>query len=266
MHAFSPCSLASMDRVHAIRRGARAWFVAIAPVALYGCRPRPSHRTTSVPAATPWDAAVQTIDPRETLETVLKGRFLLWRAGLDLAGDHWLLGAGLGAFPRFLSGYPGSAGPENAHNYFIQVLAEAGAMGLAGLAFLLVAIALAVWPLRGGSFVSRSRLAVGLSVESRVSADVLTGHALTFKSTVDGRPCWHRSGAIGSDTRTDGSRRQSGGLPSPVTGLHRIWTPRRSGEGSRPSQILAARGTRHARVMPLGCTNGAGPAKSKGHG
>jgi hypothetical protein len=135
-------------------------------------------RTTSPPAEGPWEAIVQTVDPRETLETVLKGRQLLWRAGLDLAATHWLLGAGFGSYPRFLWSYPGSPGPENAHNYFIQVLAEAGTVGLAALLLWLTAVLLAI---RSGAGTDRSRLRLSFGVSVGVLAFVLTwltGHPL----------------------------------------------------------------------------------------
>jgi O-antigen ligase len=114
--------------------------------------------------ATPVQALVQTVDPRESLDTVLKGRLLLWQAALDFAGANWPLGAGVGQFPRLYRGYPGSAGAENAHNYFLQVLAESGVVGLAGLTVLLTTIVLALRfrsPERG---LRQGRLAAGLSV------------------------------------------------------------------------------------------------------
>jgi O-antigen ligase len=128
---------------------------------------------------TPWEAVLQTIDPRESLETVLKRRHLLWQAALHIASDDWVLGAGLGQFPRLLAGYPGAHGPENAHNYFLQVVAEAGLIGLTGLLLLLLAAALAVRYSARERGPRRTRLAVGLS--AGLLAFVLTwltGHPL----------------------------------------------------------------------------------------
>jgi hypothetical protein len=128
---------------------------------------------------TPWEAALQTVDPRESLETVLKRRHILWGAALDLAVAHPIAGAGLGQVPRFLATFPGSDGPENAHNYFLQVLAESGVLGLAALTLLLVAIFVAIvrpGPSRSGW---QARFAVGLLLG--VLAFVLTwltGHPL----------------------------------------------------------------------------------------
>jgi O-antigen ligase len=188
-------------------------------------------RTTSVPVETPWDAAVQTVDPREPLDTVLKGRLHLWRAGLDLAEDHWLLGAGLGNYPRFLSSYPGSRGPENAHNYFIQVLAEAGTIGLAGLLLLLIAMALAVWPSSAGRNASRARLAVGVSMGLLAFVLTwLTGHPLLTLSNQLALAATLAVGvaAIGLPTR-EGYHASFADPHAPPTGrgwlLHRAWIP-----------------------------------------
>jgi len=136
-------------------------------------------RTTPLMPETPWAALVQTVDPRESLETILKHRHVLWQAGLQMASTNWTLGAGLGQFPRLVATDPRSNGPENAHNYFLQTLAEVGVVGLAALGLLLISIALAIGDptrTRGGR---RTRLAIGLS--TGVLAFVLTwltGHPL----------------------------------------------------------------------------------------
>ena len=136
-------------------------------------------RTDSLSPATPWEALVQTVDPRESLDRILKGRLLLWQAALQFASDNWTLGAGLGQFPRLYSSYPGSAGGENAHNYFLQVLAEGGLVGLAGLCVLLVTIGLAIRPPGREGGASRGRLAFGLSVGLLAFVLTwLTGHPL----------------------------------------------------------------------------------------
>ena len=53
------------------------------------------------------------------------------------------MGIGLGQFPRLYASYPGSQGPENAHNFFLQVFAESGLIGLAGFGVFLGTIAAA---------------------------------------------------------------------------------------------------------------------------
>jgi O-antigen ligase len=135
-------------------------------------------RTELIRPATPWQALVQTVDPRESLGRVLKGRLLIWRAAVDFAGEHPVMGLGLGQFPRLYASYPGSDGAENAHNFFLQVVAEAGLVGLAGLCTLLVSIALA---LTSRSPRSRGAVRIVFGLAVGVLAFVLTwmtGHPL----------------------------------------------------------------------------------------
>lgn len=138
----------------------------------------PKHEIARAPE-TPWDALVQTVDPRESLETILKRRHLLWTAGAHMIANDPLAGSGLGQFPRLLAAHPGSDGPENAHNYFLQVLAEAGAIGLAALAVWLSAIAVVLRDAIRLGDLARAKLGAGLSLG--VLAYVLTwltGHPL----------------------------------------------------------------------------------------
>ena len=183
-------------------------------------------RTTPLVPSTPWEAAWQTVDPREPLETVLKGRRLLWVASLDLAKQHWVFGAGLAAFPRFVATYPGAGGPENAHNFFLQVLAEAGAIGLAALVLFLIAIASAVWPVSRDRHVARGRLAMGLSMA--VLAFVLTwltGHPLLNLSN----QLWLASVLAVGVAALDGLQTAGTGAVAPTLPptrawlLHRVW-------------------------------------------
>ena len=147
-----------------------AW--AVAAVAL------PKQPAAPLPA-TPWDAVLQTVDPRQPLEHVLKGRYVIWEASLALARSHPLSGGGSGQLPRYLASYPGSGGPENAHNYFLQVMAEGGLIGFVSLLLLLMSIVLAVTPSLRGPDENRGRLAAGLA--TGLVAFVLTwltGHPL----------------------------------------------------------------------------------------
>jgi hypothetical protein len=126
---------------------------------------------------------------------------------------------------------PGTVGPENAHNYFIQVLAEVGTIGLFALGFFLVTIALAVWP-SPDQAPPRIRMAMGLSAG-------LLGFVLTW---VTGHPLLTLSNqlwlatvlavgvaAVGVSTMSERPK------PAPQTGrtwlharawlLHRFWVP-----------------------------------------
>jgi len=66
----------------------------------------------------------------------LRTRLILWEAGIRMARDHPLFGVGIGGYwefshdyaPAFLDSFWRSH--ENAHNYFIQLLAELGIPGL----------------------------------------------------------------------------------------------------------------------------------------
>jgi hypothetical protein len=128
---------------------------------------------------TPWDALVQTVDPRESLETILKRRHILWTAGAHMIANEPLAGSGLGQFPRLLAAHPGSDGPENAHNYFLQVLAEAGAIGLAALAVWLIAIVLVLRDAIRQGDLPRARLGWGLALGLLAYVLTwLTGHPL----------------------------------------------------------------------------------------
>jgi O-antigen ligase len=74
-------------------------------------------------------------------EPSFAARLLVWRGTLDLFADHPALGAGLGAYPAaFLRHYP--AGTERlwlqAHNDYVQILAEVGIVGAALAAYALL--------------------------------------------------------------------------------------------------------------------------------
>jgi O-antigen ligase len=174
-------AFASRARVRLVRMAGRGVTVfAVTALLLWSLAltVTPKHVDLAAPE-TPWQALVQTLDPRESVDRMLKGRLLLWRASLDFAREHPVLGLGLGQFPRLYASYPGSHGAENTHNFFLQVLAEAGLIGLAGLCTLLMSIGVAVVGFRRGLSRSRARLLVGLALG--IQAFVLTwmtGHPL----------------------------------------------------------------------------------------
>jgi len=61
-------------------------------------------------------------------------------AGLNMFADHWWLGVGIGNYPAQYDKYrvagPWDANLGHAHNYYINIAAEAGAVGLAAYLFL----------------------------------------------------------------------------------------------------------------------------------
>lgn len=86
-------------------------------------------------------AVVGSLDPRVSLPQVLESRGTWWSAALGMWRDHPILGVGLARFPRLLSTYSeGFAAGLDAHSYFLQVAAEAGALGLVSLLLLLAAV------------------------------------------------------------------------------------------------------------------------------
>lgn len=84
-------------------------------------------------ARTAWHVIVQTFDPRTPLDELLKGRLPMWRTAIEIFGHSPATGAGLGRYPRLYGREWTAPRPENAHNYFLQVLAEGGVAGAAGL-------------------------------------------------------------------------------------------------------------------------------------
>jgi O-antigen ligase len=100
-------------------------------------------RNPSALPTTPAEAVFDLLDPRRPLDRSLKARLNIWKAAVDFGTEEWSLGIGLGQFPRMYSSYPDSHGPENAHNFFLQVFAESGLLGLVGLGVFLGTIAVA---------------------------------------------------------------------------------------------------------------------------
>ena len=82
-----------------------------------------------------------------------QSRLQIWRAGLRMAGDHPVLGAGLGAFavvfPTYRTPaywhYEWGATPAKAHNEAIHILATQGTLGAGTALLVLLLTALAAW-------------------------------------------------------------------------------------------------------------------------
>ncbi len=78
-------------------------------------------------------------NPQLTFDQVLKGRVAFWKIAFDVFQDYPMFGSGPGTFldvqrkaPYFLTQ------PENAHNYFLQILSETGILGLLSFCAILV--------------------------------------------------------------------------------------------------------------------------------
>ena len=87
--------------------------------------------------ASPLQAAFRTLDPTVALTDVFSSRLSWWGAAARMFADQPLVGVGLGRYPRLVPEYAGAGvPPENAHNVFLQILAETGLIGFAGLVLL----------------------------------------------------------------------------------------------------------------------------------
>lgn len=67
-------------------------------------------------------------------------RVALWKAAVEVAGDHPFLGVGLGDLPPYLiASVPDASDASHAHSTYLNLLAEAGVLGLGGLLFVMFA-------------------------------------------------------------------------------------------------------------------------------
>jgi len=141
--------------------------------------PRPGYKPTSLP-----DAIVATLDPRIPLQDVLEGRQIWWTAGSRMFLEHPIAGAGLGRFPRLLPEYQDIRQiNENAHNFYLQVAAVMGSIGLAAFLFFLVTFAATLRPALAADGKETSGLALGLALGMLAFLlTCLTGHSLLLPS------------------------------------------------------------------------------------
>jgi O-antigen ligase len=144
----------------------------------------------------PIQAVAQMLDPRVPLEGLFKGRLALWRAAVAMAAQHPLTGVGLGRYPRLLPDFRDRWLPlDNAHNFYLQLAAETGALGaLAFMATLVASIVVLIGAMqradaRGAGF------ALGALFGTIASAlTFLTGHWLLLPS---GQFLWASALALG---------------------------------------------------------------------
>ncbi|MBN1478607.1 O-antigen ligase family protein [Candidatus Sumerlaeota bacterium] len=135
--------------------------------------------------------ALQTA-PAERLNVALKGRVNIWRKALAMTHEAPILGVGWGSFHERAAHYHHREADttswgesvwnpvhENAHNQFLQILAESGVVGL-GLTLLLmlqwlgIALRSAVWGKGGDRWTARALMASVIAL----AGTLLTGHAL----------------------------------------------------------------------------------------
>jgi O-antigen ligase len=77
-----------------------------------------------------FQVALFTFNPQLTLDEVLKGRITFWKTALEVFSNYPIFGCGPGELVNALHYRPYFATqPENAHNNFLQILAETGTVG-----------------------------------------------------------------------------------------------------------------------------------------
>lgn len=80
------------------------------------------------------DTSLTRISETATSGDVTSNRTQIWATTLEIVRDNWLLGAGVGAFPQAYTRYDPTGGferVEQAHNDYLQLIADAGIVGLA---------------------------------------------------------------------------------------------------------------------------------------
>lgn len=142
-----------------------------------------SEHTRTQPANA-WELIVKTVDPRESLDWVLRGRLAWWDASFSMFRESPLTGVGLGRVPRLMGAYGGGRIRENTHNLYLQMFAEAGALG--GLAFIGLAAGLCAAlarTLREATLAHSRGIALGGLIGTvGFLLTLLTGHTLLLAS------------------------------------------------------------------------------------
>jgi O-antigen ligase len=89
----------------------------------------------------------------ELIAGTMHNRTVIWKAGLRVLRHHPILGVGAGAYPEAVRpqlGVPGRPGHSYvAHNTFLSVLVEYGAVGFTVYALMLGTLAIYVWTIAG---------------------------------------------------------------------------------------------------------------------
>lgn len=196
--------------------------VVVVVVASAAARLFVSERTRTLPTNTA-ELIIATLDPRESLDWVMRGRLSWWDASFDMFRERPWTGVGLGRVPRLMTTYGGGKERENTHNIYLQMFAETGVPG--GVAFLaLVAGLCAALARRLTSAPTPYARAIALGGLIGVVGfllTMLTGHALllpsgqvlfaAFAAAVLGVSWWHSS-ATEPTAPVQGPRRATGRL------------------------------------------------------
>lgn len=182
--ALSPAPLTGLQRL--IRTGARVTvgLVILAVAGSMALRGLTVEQRRTNPSG-PVDMLVKTFDPRESTGWVLRGRLPWWQAGAAMFRTDPVVGVGLGRYPRLMAAYGGGPHRENAHNLFLQLLAEAGAIGFTAFTLLIVSLWVRlVGDVTDHKLDDRGRAVAlgGLMAILAFVLTLLTGHALLLPS------------------------------------------------------------------------------------
>ncbi len=167
--------------------------------------------TAGFQPASPLQAAFRTLDPRVALTDVFSSRLSWWGAATGMFAEQPLVGVGLGRYPRLVPEYAGAGVPsENAHNVFLQILAETGLIGFAGLVLLVATV-----------FASLVASGSSRAEDVAVARGSLLGVTAFLVTCLSGHPVFLASGQVVLATMlaavlvaADGSRSP---LPHPTT-------------------------------------------------
>ena len=155
---------------------------AIAGVVLLATRFVVDQRLAPLPTSL-IDATVQTFDPRVDANQVLQGRLTFWSAALQIARGQPLSGLGLGRYPREAPNFLVEWMPnENAHNLFLQMLAETGLAGFLAFATLWAVVLQALWRGAASDGADAGLMWGALLGTLAFGLTLLTGHALLVPS------------------------------------------------------------------------------------
>jgi O-Antigen ligase len=168
---------------------------------------RPAKRPT-----TPLEAITQTLSPQVPLEDVLRNRPAYWGAAVRMTRESPITGMGAGRYPRLLPQFRSRWIPlDNAHGFFLQLLAEMGILGCA--AFIVIPAIVMKRLVRAVRGPDRDSARFALGVLFGAVGYVITllfGHPLLLPS---GQLLWASAlavGVIGSTPATERSRLASG--------------------------------------------------------
>ena len=172
-------------RISRLRTPARRSLAGLAMLAgmLILARLMVPERTPRLPT-NPVEAIWQTVDPRVPLEKVSKNRFVYWTVALRMFGQHPVAGVGLGRYPRLMPEFRSRwVQLENAHNFFLHVLAEMGVLGVVPWAAVLASSVWVLMRAARGSDPFGAGLAFGILFGTiGFSITWLTGHPLLLPS------------------------------------------------------------------------------------